>query len=141
MAAQRRGYRPNIKLHLEAPAVRKAEQLRVKLNGTALTGGKLHKGWIDFPVPPAAVKQGVNDVEILADPAALTDDDWSIIYDGNKMPQRPWKRDKGSQRTHEQLAEGSLFIADRGEVPGDYLYYRFLWGARSARANYCRGPC
>jgi hypothetical protein len=25
--------------------------------------------------------------------------------------------------------DGALFIADRGEVSGDYLYYRFPWGA------------
>jgi hypothetical protein len=28
-----------------------------------------------------------------------------------------------------KLVDGALFIADRGVQPGDYLYYRYAWGA------------
>ena len=57
------------------------------------------------------------------------DDPWNIIFDGNEKPGAGWNRDKGSERTLEQSADGSLLIADRGEVSGDYLYYRHAWGA------------
>ena len=128
-AAISSGLKPAVKLHLEAPAIQKAGQLRVKLNGTELTGGVLSNGWVDFLVPPASVKQGMNEVEIVAEPSALQPDDWSIVYDGSKKPARPWQRDRGSVRTHEEVVEGSLFIADQGEVSGDYLYHRYPWGA------------
>jgi len=128
-AAERRGLKPQIKLHVETPAVRKAEQLHVKLNGTELTDGVLEDGWVDYPVPPASVKRGTNQVEIAAEPSALGPDDWSTVYDGSKTPGRPWNRDRGSTRTHEEIVDDALLIADRGEVSGDYLYYRFPWGA------------
>jgi hypothetical protein len=41
----------------------------------------------------------------------------------------PWNRDLGSERTQESIVDGALFIADRGDVSGDYLYYRYPWGA------------
>lgn len=127
--AQRTGHKPEIKLHLEAPAIRKAEQLCVKLNGTELTDGVLKDGWADYPVPLTAVRQGTNVVEITAEPSALGPDDWSVVYDGTKKPERPWRRDRGSTRTHEEIVDGALYIADQGEVSGDYLYYRHPWGA------------
>ena len=77
----------------------------------------------------ACVKRGVNEVQIAVEPSALAPDDWSIVYDGSAKPGRQWSRDPGSARTDESLAEGSLRIADRGEVAGDYLYYRHAWGA------------
>ena len=128
-AAQRRGLKPHITLHVEAPTVPKASQLRVKLNGRELTGGVLANGWIDYPVLPACVNRGVNRVEIAADPPALGDADWSTVFDGGAKPKRPWNRDPGSTRTHEEIVDGALFIADRGDASGDYLYYRFPWGA------------
>ncbi len=126
---QRTGHKPEIKLHLEAPAIRKAEQLRVKLNGTELTDGVLKDGWADYPVPLTAVRQGTNEVKITAEPSALGPDDWSVVYDGTKKPKRPWRRDRGSSRTPEEIVDDALFIADQGEVSGDYLYYRHPWGA------------
>ena len=128
-AAISSGLKPAVKLHLEAPAIQKAGQLRVKLNGTELTGGVLSNGWVDFSVPPASVQQGMNEVEIVAEPSALQPDEWSIVYDASKKPARPWLRDRGSVRTHEEIVEDSLLIADGGEVSGDYLYYRYPWGA------------
>jgi hypothetical protein len=132
--AQRRGHKPAIKLHLEVPVIQKIEQLRVKLNGTELTGGVLAEGvltggWADYPVPPESVRQGTNEVEIAAEPSALRPNDWNVICDCSMKPERPWNRDRGSKRTHEEIVDGALFIADRGEVSGDYLYYRHPWGA------------
>lgn len=128
-AAERRGCKPRVKLHLEAPAMRKVEQLHVTMNGTELTGGVLANGWVDYPVPQASLKRGTNEVGLTAEPTALGPDDWSVTYDGSKKPGQPWKRDPGSTRTVEEIAEGALFIADQGEVSGDYLYYRYPWGA------------
>ena len=128
-AAERRGCKPDVKLHLEAPAIRKVEQLHVTLNGTELTGGVLTGGWVDYPVPSACLKRGTNEVGIAAEASALGSDDWSVAYDGSKKPGRPWNRDRGSTGTVEEIAEGALFIADQGEVSGDYLYYRYPWGA------------
>ena len=130
-AAQRLGHKPDIKLHLETPTIQRAEQLHVKLNGAELTGGVLSKGWVDYSLPLDRVKQGANEIEIAAEPSALQPDEWSVVYDGSKKPGRPWQRDRGSKNTHEEIAEGVLFIADRGEVSGDYLYYRYPWGADS----------
>jgi len=128
-AAQRRGCKPDVKLHLEAPAIQKVEQLHVTLQGIELTGGRLSKGWVDYQVPLASLRQGTNQIEIAAEPSALQPGDWSIVYDGSKKPGRPWKRDRGSDRTHEEILEDALFIADRGDLSGDYLYYRYPWGA------------
>jgi hypothetical protein len=126
---QRRGHKPDIKLHLEAPGIQKVEQLRAKMNGTELTDGVLNDYWVDYPVPVASVRRGKNQVEIAAEPSALEPGDWSILYDAGRKPGRPWNRDRGSERTDEEIADGALFIADRGEVSGDYLYYRYPWGA------------
>ncbi|MHC4403081.1 MAG: hypothetical protein ACYTG0_25755 [Planctomycetota bacterium] len=128
-AAERRGYKPDVKLHLEAPSVQKVQQLHVKLNGTELSGGLLAGGWVDYPVPSAYVRAGTNEIEIQAEPSALESGDWSVMYDGGKKPGRPWNRDRGSTRTVEEIVDDSLFIADQGEVSGDYLYYRYPWGA------------
>jgi hypothetical protein len=128
-AFQRRGLRPSIQLHLEAPAVQKAEQLRVRLNGTELTNGVVTRGWADYSVPPACAKRGVNEVHVAVEPAAFAPSDWSIVYDGSAKPGRLWRRDPGSARIEEELEDGSLRIADRGDVAGDYLYYRYAWGA------------
>ncbi|NLX95308.1 MAG: hypothetical protein GXY83_03955 [Rhodopirellula sp.] len=128
-AARRRGYRPKVTLHLELPAIRKAGQLHVKLNGNELSDGALDRGWIDYAVSPSALKQGENIVDIAVKPAALDPGEWSVTYDGSEKPGRPWDRDRGSPRTHEELVDGAIFLADRGEVSGDYLYYRYAWGA------------
>ena len=63
-AAQSLGQKPSVQLHVEAPGVQRAEQLRVKLNGVELAGGALNQGWVDYPAPQTAVRRGVNQVEV-----------------------------------------------------------------------------
>ena len=63
-AAQSLGQKPSVQLHVEAPGVQRAEQLRVKLNGVELAGGVLNEGWVDYPAPQTAVRRGVNQVEV-----------------------------------------------------------------------------
>jgi len=128
-AVESRGKEAHVKLHVEAPAIRRAGQLRVRFNGSELKDGRVDDGWIDYPVPARCVKRGVNRVEITADPAGLEPDDWSLSYDGTEKPGHPWSRDPGSSRTLERIVDGALWIADQGEASGDYLYYRYPWAA------------
>lgn len=128
-AVRERDHQPQITLHLDVPAVQQVEQLHVRLNGQELTDAKLTDGWVDYAVAPELVKPGANRVEIAADLSAFKGDQWNAVYEGEGKPDRLWKRDPGSSRTHEENVEGSLLIADRGDVSGDYLYYRYPWGA------------
>ncbi len=128
--ARRAAAAPTVTLHLEMPAISRPEQLQVKLNGHTLDGGTLADGWIDYPVQAAWLKRGPNSVEIALDPNGLpAADEWTIAWDATDKPAAPWYRDPGSERTEEKLEDGALFIADRGTVPGDYHYYRYVWGA------------
>ncbi|MFV1966964.1 MAG: hypothetical protein ACC628_16175 [Pirellulaceae bacterium] len=128
-AAQSQGLTPDIKLHVEVPTLRKSEQLHLAFNGIELDGGVLNAGWIDYPVPASAIKPGKNEVTLRAEPDVLQPDEWAATYDGSSKPDRVWHRDRGSVRTKEENRDGALFIADQGKVSGDYLYYRYPWGA------------
>ena len=128
--AQQDGYEPKIQCHLEVPRIRRVDQLTVRFNEHALSGGKLAKGWVDYPVPPGIVRQGANKVQIAVNPLPrAVADEWTIVCDGERKPAKPWLRDPGSARTEEKLVDGALFIADRGKVSGDYHYWRYPWGA------------
>ncbi|MBM3472640.1 MAG: hypothetical protein FJX75_05140 [Armatimonadetes bacterium] len=128
--ARQAGRLPVVTLHLEMPAVTRPEQLRVTLNSQALAGGSVANGWVDLPVPLEHVKRGANRVRVELDPANLPPPtEWTLTYEATAKPAAPWFRDPGSERTEEKLADGALFIADRGTVSGDYHYYRYPWGA------------
>ncbi len=131
-AAKSRGKVPTVKLHLEAPTVSNVNQLEVTINGTKLTEGTIDDGWIDYVVPASAMRCGANKIEIAACSSIPSDNPWNIVFDGEKKPGRGWNRDRGSERTIEEAEDGTLFLADRGEVSGDYLYYRHPWGADPA---------
>lgn len=119
-----------VTLHALMPSLRTVGQVRVKLNNEELNGGQLVKGWADFNVRPALIKGGANKVEIAVNPQpAGSDTPWTIAYEADKLPAKPWTRDTGSIRTTAQVENGHLTIADRGNVSGDYLYYRYSWGA------------
>ncbi len=118
-------------LHLEMPTVTRPEQLTVALNGHALSESTVADGWIDFPLDPEWVERGANQVSIAIEAAELPGEgEWTIEWTAaDGVPGSPWTRDPGSERTEEELIDGSLRIADRGEVSGDYHYYRNAWGA------------
>ncbi len=129
-AVQKAGHKTQVTCHLEMPGLKRAERVAVTFNGQKLTGGKLDKGWLDLNVPVQFVRQGDNQVEIAVDPNARPNDDqWTLVYDGKRLPQKPWVRDTGSARTEEKLEDGALLIADRGQQQGDFHYWRFPWGA------------
>lgn len=120
-------------LHVQMPALRNVNDVCVKLNGHELCGGKLAKDWLDLNVNPVWIKKGANPIEIALNPQpAASDAQWTIAYEADKKPAKPWTRDSGSVRTEERLSDGSLIIADRGTVSGDYHYYRCPWGADPA---------
>ncbi|MGD9494939.1 MAG: family 10 glycosylhydrolase [Armatimonadota bacterium] len=129
-AARAAGAEPTVTLHLELPGLARAEQVRVTLNGHELSDATLAGGWVDLPLHTQWLVRGANRVEValVAEelPAA---DEWTIVWEGGELPKAPWYRDPGSERTAERLEEGTLLIADRGTVPGDYHYYRYAWGA------------
>jgi len=129
VAAQDRGHRPNVSLHVEVPGIQNPKQLSVALNGVALTGGVAKDGWIDIPVPCELVKRGSNQITFSVEPSALRTGEWSVVYAGSEKPGHPWQRDPGSKNTDAEMINNSLRIADRGTSSGDYLYYRYPWGA------------
>ena len=128
-AARQAGYEATVTLHLDVPLVRRPQQLIVKLNDKALSGGKSADGWLDYPVPAALIRQGENTVSVALESDPSPTDDWTMVYDGTALPARPWSADAGSPRTRVEQADGALLIADRGTVAGDYQYYRYQWGA------------
>lgn len=127
------GAKAQVTLHLQMPTLRNVSAVCVKINGHELSGGKQVKDWLDINVNPAWIKKGANKVEIAVNPQpAASEEAWTVAYEADKLPAKPWHRDSGSTRTEEKLAKGSLLIADRGTVPGDYHYYRYPWGADPA---------
>ena len=121
---------PAVTCHVDIPRVQSAERLDVSVNGKLLEGGTSMDTWLDWPVPISCLKRGVNQIRIaLREGAPVAADAWSLAYDASAMPSKPWKPDPGSVRTNATLGDGVLTIADRGDTSGDYLYYRFPWGA------------
>jgi hypothetical protein len=125
--------KPDVVLHTQIPGIKRAERVRVTLNDHELGDATVADGWLDYRLALEWLKRGANRVkiELVAEemPAA---DEWSLVWDAadGELPKAPWYRDPGSVRTEEKLDGGALFIADRGEVSGDYHYYRWAWGWR-----------
>ncbi len=131
-AARQAGRTPTLKCHAQMPHLRRAEQVVVKFNGRVLSGGKVSAGWLDFPLPADCLQRGDNQVEIALSDQPGPADEWDIVYQGDRLPGAPWHRDPGSPRTEQKLVADGLSIADRGTQNGDYLYWRFPWGADAA---------
>lgn len=129
-AATRAGFEATPKLHLDLPGLDDATRIRVAFNGRALPEGKLYNGWIDWALAPAQLKKGKNDITVSLQRAAPSpSSEWTLSYEGNARPGKPWRRDKGSPRIHEAIEDGALLLADRGTDGGDFCYYRAAWGA------------
>ncbi len=127
------GHKPRVTCHLRMPGLSEAGQVRATLNGQTLGAETCKAGWLDLVVPPKAVRMGENRLCVSLTPGnPAADNAWTICYEGDARPGRPWRRDRGSAQTVEELVDGALRIADRGEQPGDYLYYRYPWAADPA---------
>lgn len=129
-AAAKAGKQATAALHIELPGLNDATRITAALNGKDLPAGKLSEGWLDWPLAPEQLRKGVNDIAVTLQPAAATAEPaWRLIYDGSRKPARPWQRDAGSTKIHEEIRDGALLLADRGTASGDYCYYRSAWGA------------
>ncbi len=126
---RKRGGQPQVQLHLEVPVLGTPRQLRVAWNGVVLDEPTVQDGWLDWSLDADIVKQGENLVEISLRDTELSPETWTVVYDGRRTPAAPWRRDRGSARTSEELCGESMLISDQGEQSGDYLYYRHPWGA------------
>ncbi len=129
-AAARAGHEATAALHLDLPGLDDAQRVGLALNGDALPAGKLHDGWIDWPVTLAQLRKGANDLAVTLLPVEPSRaNEWTLVYDGSRLPAKQWQRDKASPRIHEAIEDGALRLADRGTANGDYCYYRAAWGA------------
>lgn len=130
-ATRAAGAEATVTLHLELPGIKSPEHFEVALNGHMLEGGTVTEGWLDLPVDPEWLERGMNSVRLAVTQEGVPgEDEWTIEWEATEKPQAPWYRDPGSERTEEKLEDGALLIADRGEVSGDYHYYRCAWGAQ-----------
>lgn len=124
---------PRVTCHLQIPNLSNADQVTVTFNGHELPRGVLAKGWLDLDVEPTWIKQGANQVTVrLKAQPVQSESKWTVAYEGDRTPAKPWSHDRGSARTEARLAQGTLTIADGGTATGDYLYYRCGWGADAA---------
>ncbi len=129
-AATRAGHAASTMLHFEVPGLTNAQRLQVTLNDKPLDAGRVNNGWVDAPVKPELLKQGMNDISISLRPGStMPENEWTLSYDGSAKPALPWRRDAGSERVHEEVQNGALLLADRGTQGGDYRYYRATWAA------------
>lgn len=128
-AAREAGREPVAQLHLDMPDLTEAGDLQVALNGEFLRNGRLNMGWLDFQVTDQ-LRPGKNEIHFTLKPSqSPAASKWSLTFDGKAPPQRPWFPDQGSARIFEQQEGNAFLIADRGDVSGDYRYYRYAWGA------------
>ncbi|MCC7493357.1 MAG: hypothetical protein IT204_13465 [Fimbriimonadaceae bacterium] len=118
---------PQVTLCLELPTIRQANEVAATWNGQPLSEGKLAKSWLDLPLTPAQIRRGVNQLGLRAvgdEPGEA----WPVAWQGPALPTGRWTRDRGSERCVAQPQEDGLLLADRGNVNGDYLYYRYPCG-------------
>jgi len=78
-AANAAGATVSVKLRLRVADLAKAEDIAVRLNGPALTGGALADGWVEFPVPPERVEKGTNRCEVALMPGAKGEPVWQDL--------------------------------------------------------------
>ncbi len=133
-AAERAGRPGQALLHLQARGVARPEELTVTLNDMPLTGGaKDARDWFAFVLPKDCLKVGANRLRVAVATAGTRGEEWPVQYQGSALPPPAWARDPGSARTVAEVVDGALRVADTGEVPGDYLYYRYAWAASPDR--------
>ncbi len=130
--APQKGLQPALTCHLQMPSVSRAEQLRVKFNGHAVSGGEVQDGWVDLPLQPGWARPGANQLEVSIHEAAASNS-WDVDCACTDKPFAPWARGRGTSSTSTAMRDGALLIADKGTEQGSYLYYSYAWGADPAR--------
>jgi hypothetical protein len=128
-AAAKAGFTPTITACVEVPGLDDPKRLSLRLNGQPAGTPTRTDSWLDFPIQPASLKQGLNHVEFALAPAPVNaEPGWPIQYEATAMPAKPWYSDRGSSRVVTKLQDGGLLVADRGTQGGDYRYIRCPWG-------------
>jgi len=109
------------------------DRLQVSLNGQALACESVENQWLRFPLPEDLLQPGENVFEF----SALDDDEpdaapVEVEWAADAVPKMPWLHDAfRSTRTFAEVQGDALLVADRGTEPGDYLYFRYPWGAQA----------
>lgn len=118
------GLAPEVTCHLRMIG---AKHLELALNGTWLGNPKVVDQWLDFPVPPTAVRKGINWFSVSApvrQQPAPTEGGWAIVYEGTELPSLPWQKMGFGAGCLAEVRDGTLFIADRGEEAGSYAFFQ-----------------
>ena len=128
-AARQAGFVPTVTACVEVPGLSDPQRLTVRVNGQPAGTPTQVKSWLDFPVDPASLKQGVNQIDFALAPAvADAGPEWPIEYLATALPAPPWTSDRTRKNVVRELREDGLLIADRGTAGGEYFYYRYPWG-------------
>ncbi|MBT3286279.1 MAG: family 10 glycosylhydrolase [Victivallales bacterium] len=129
-AATKAGYVPTITACADVPGLTDATRLALRINGQATGPAVRYKGWLDFPVDPASLKQGLNRIQFVLAPApAEVGPTWPIQYEGTAKPAKPWFPDSpGNKQVVTEVQKDGLLVADRGTESGDYRHWRRPWG-------------
>ena len=115
------GLQPKVTCHVRTIG---SGDVEVAINGHSLSEPVEVEGWLDYDVPPAAVKTGDNVVALRADPPADAGE-WSLTYDGSSLPEMPWQEMGFYGGCVTEVVDGALLIADRGTEGGNYAFYQY----------------
>lgn len=121
--AEQAGLKPQVTCHVQATA----PNVELSVNGQKLGNPAAKGDWLDFPVPATMVKKGVNRLEVRAprqEPMAASADQWTLVWEGSRMPAHPWSKMGFAQDCAAELRQGALLLADRGKTPGSYAYFQ-----------------
>ncbi|NQT16850.1 MAG: hypothetical protein HQ582_29100, partial [Planctomycetes bacterium] len=127
--AEAAGLKPRVTCHIQVTG----PDVDVSLNGQPLPEPTAQDDWLDFPVPPSLLKQGVNRLGVRAprrpQPSAPADR-WTLVWDGSELPVHPWKKMGFAQDCVAEMQDEGLLLADRGTSPGTYAYFQNLAAIR-----------
>ncbi len=128
-APRQAGLVPTVTACVEVPGLGDPQRLSLRVNGQLAGLPVRTKNWLDFPVDPACLKQGTNQLAFTLAPAPADQaPDWPVDYVASALPQGPWTSERTSAQVVRELRDDGLLIADRGTAPGQYLYYHYPWG-------------
>ncbi|MBT3377186.1 MAG: family 10 glycosylhydrolase [Lentisphaerae bacterium] len=113
-----------------------AETLSATLGGADLGNGRRSGAWRMFDVPAALLGSPTRTLSLRTTSSTRPDEGtWDVDTDPASLlspgagTDAPWNLGRGSPRTHRELIDGDLLIADRGTERGDYLYVSLGWMA------------
>jgi len=123
--AQPEGRQGEVTCHLQTTG---GGAIEATLNGNTLGDPTVAGDWLDFPIPPEWLKQGVNRFGLRSQPEPRrtgAEPEWTVQYTGDKMPSSPWTKMGFRGSCLAEVRDGNLFIADRGTEGGDYAFFRY----------------